>query len=95
METAATAPAFPGDLTEATLVSAGERILRVEDARGSTKQPYLIQMRDGSPFIFAGLWGAWDSIECVKVRSSRGDQLWQASRRTEDPRGWEKRCLGG
>ncbi len=27
------------------------------------KQPYLIQMRDGSSFSFAGLWDRWDKGE--------------------------------
>jgi putative SOS response-associated peptidase YedK len=39
--------------------------------RGDRKQPYLIHMKDDSPFAFAGLWERWkkDEKRCCKGSS--------------------------
>jgi putative SOS response-associated peptidase YedK len=37
--------------------------------RGRGKQPYLIQLRDGGPFAFAGLWEAWEGAGHAYVES--------------------------
>ena len=34
------------------------------------KQPYYLQMEDGSPFAFAGLWEEWQSPEGSQLRSA-------------------------
>ena len=36
---------------------------------GKIKQPYLIQLKSGQPFAFAGLWEFWVSTEGEEVRS--------------------------
>jgi len=37
------------------LPGSGRWVLRARQAQGK-QQPYYIQMRDGQPFVFAGLW---------------------------------------
>ncbi|HEY2589302.1 MAG TPA: SOS response-associated peptidase [Tepidisphaeraceae bacterium] len=44
------------------------------------KQPYLIRMRDGSPFAFAGLWERWkptegDPIETYTILTTAPNEL--------------------
>lgn len=39
-------------------------------AKGQTKQPYLIQLRERSLFAFAGLWERWRSPETDETRFS-------------------------
>ena len=38
-------------------------------AVGRRKQPYLIRMRDGAPFAFAGLWDRWEAPDGRGVES--------------------------
>ncbi len=37
--------------------------------KGKAKQPYFIQMRDGRPFGFAGLWEIWEGPDHSAVES--------------------------
>jgi putative SOS response-associated peptidase YedK len=37
--------------------------------RGTRKQPYLVRMRDGRPFAFAGLWERWRGKGDEKIES--------------------------
>jgi len=47
--------------------------MKLEDG---AKQPHLIQMRDGSPFSFAGLWKRWDKGEApIEATADRGAVL--------------------
>ena len=39
------------------------------DASGRRKQPYLIKMKDGSPFAFAGLWERWRGTGGKEIES--------------------------
>lgn len=49
--------------------------------RGATKQPYLIGMRDGGPFAFAGLWEHWrrddQTIESCTIITTDANELMQ------------------
>lgn len=36
---------------------------------GSSKQPFRIQMRDGQPFAFAGLWESWKGADGVPLET--------------------------
>lgn len=67
-ETAASKPAFRDAFRK-------QRCLVVADAfyewarDGKDKRPYLIRMRDGGPFAFAGLWSGWRSPTGEQVTS--------------------------
>lgn len=39
------------------------------DESGKRKQPYLIKMKDGQPFAFAGLWERWRGTEGKEIES--------------------------
>jgi putative SOS response-associated peptidase YedK len=48
--------------------------------KGSQKQPYLIRMRDGQPFAFAGLWEFWHGqnereIESFTILTTEPNEL--------------------
>jgi putative SOS response-associated peptidase YedK len=37
--------------------------------KGGKKEPYLVRMRDGKPFAFAGLWDRWHDLDKQTVES--------------------------
>ena len=59
-ETVATAPAFREAFKRRRCLVPASGYYEWKKLDGRDKQPYLIAMRDGSPFSFAGLWERWD-----------------------------------
>ncbi len=62
-ETVATAPAFREAFKRHRCLVPAGGFYEWKKLAGVGKQPYLIQMRDGAPFSFAGLWERWDKGE--------------------------------
>jgi putative SOS response-associated peptidase YedK len=50
---------------------------KLEEGKRATKQPYYIQLAEGQPFAFAGLWEVWHSPE--------GDELQTCTIVTTEP----------
>ena len=61
-ETAAEKPAFRAALRHRRCLVAADGFYEWQHA-GTRKQPYFFQLRDQSPFAFAGLWEAWQGPE--------------------------------
>jgi putative SOS response-associated peptidase YedK len=62
-ETVATAPAFRDAFKRQRCLVPASGFYEWKKLEGGGKQPYLIQMRDGAPFSFAGLWDRWSKGE--------------------------------
>jgi putative SOS response-associated peptidase YedK len=62
-ETVATAPAFRDAFKRHRCLVPANGFYEWKKLAGGGKQPYLIQMRDGAPFSFAGLWDRWGKGE--------------------------------
>src|SRR5262249_47085174 len=62
-ETVATASAFREAFKRRRCLVPANGFYEWKKLPGGRKQPYLIQMRDGSPFSFAGLWERWKKGE--------------------------------
>lgn len=62
-ETVATAPAFRAASKKRRCLVPASGFYECKKLEDGSKQPYLIGMRDGSPFSFAGLWEHWDKGE--------------------------------
>jgi len=59
-ETVATAPAFRAAFKKRRCLVLNSGFYEWRKLEDRSKQPYLIAMRDGSPFSFAGLWERWE-----------------------------------
>jgi len=62
-ETVATAPSFRAAFKKRRCLVPASGFYEWKKFEDGSKQPYLIQMRDGAPFSFAGLWERWDKAE--------------------------------
>src|SRR5262245_52592572 len=62
-ETVATAPAFREAFKRRRCLVPASGFYEWRKLDNGDRQPYLIQMRDGSPFSFAGLWERWTKGE--------------------------------
>ena len=62
-ETVATAPAFRSAFRNRRGLIPASGFFEWKKQPDGRKQPYLIEMRDGSPFSFAGLWERWNKGE--------------------------------
>src|SRR5215468_4761743 len=62
-ETVATAPAFRAAFRNRRCLIPASGFFEWKKQPDGRKQPYLIEMRDGSPFSFAGLWERWNKGE--------------------------------
>jgi|SRR5882724_149418 len=62
-ETVATAPSFRAAFKRRRCLIPTSGFYEWKKLEDDSKQPYLIQMRDGEPFSFAGLWERWDKGE--------------------------------
>lgn len=68
-ETAAAKPAFRSALRRRRCLVAADGFYEWQRRGRGRKQPYLIRLRDGRPFAFAGLWERWRSPEGLLVES--------------------------
>ena len=59
-ETIATAPSFRSAFKKRHRLIPASGFYEWKKLDDGSKQPYLIGMRDGSPFSFAGLWERWE-----------------------------------
>jgi putative SOS response-associated peptidase YedK len=62
-ETVATAPSFRAAFKKRRCLIPATGFYEWKKLEDGSKQPYLIGMRDGAPFSFAGLWERWDKGE--------------------------------
>jgi putative SOS response-associated peptidase YedK len=62
-ETVATAPSFRAAFKKRRCLIPATGFYEWRKLEDGSKQPYLIGMRDGAPFAFAGLWERWDKGE--------------------------------
>ena len=62
-ETVATAPSFRAAFKKRRCLIPATGFYEWKKLEDGSKQPYLIGMRDGTPFSFAGLWERWDKGE--------------------------------
>jgi putative SOS response-associated peptidase YedK len=72
-ETAAEKPAFRAAFRQrrCLLVADGFYEWRqLGHTKGSPRQPYFFQMRDGRPLGFAGLWESWEGPDRARIESS-------------------------
>ncbi|HYV35359.1 MAG TPA: SOS response-associated peptidase [Gemmataceae bacterium] len=62
LDTAATKPSFRSAFKQRHCLILADGFFEWKKI-GKTKQPFLVRMRDGQPFAFAGLWEKWDGGE--------------------------------
>src|SRR5260370_28423710 len=62
-ETAADKPAFRHAFRRKRCLIAADGFYEWQKTDAKTKQPFYINMRDGNPFAFAGLWETWAKDE--------------------------------
>jgi len=62
-ETVATAPSFRAAFKKRRCLVPASGFYEWKKLEDGSKQPYLIGMRDGAPFSFAGLWERWEKGE--------------------------------
>ena len=67
-ETLTQKPAFRGSFRRRRCLLAADGFYEWRQV-ARRKQPYLIRMRDGAPFAFAGLWDRWEAPEGTVVES--------------------------
>jgi len=69
-ETLAEKPSFRGSLKYKRCLILADGFYEWKSEPGKkTKVPHFIQMKDGKPFAFAGLWDLWQSPEGSQVKS--------------------------
>jgi putative SOS response-associated peptidase YedK len=44
-------------------------------ANGKHKRPYYFRLRDGRPFVFAGLWDTWQDVETCAIITTEANDL--------------------
>lgn len=70
-ETVAEKPAFRRAFQQRRCLIVADGFYEWQQApQGKTKQPYLIRLREGALFAFAGLWERWRSSETDETRFS-------------------------
>ncbi len=67
-ETAATKPAFRAAFRKRRCLVLADGFYEWQ-RQGRRKQPHYIQLRDGRPFAFAGLWEHWEGPDGVRIDS--------------------------
>lgn len=68
-ETAATKPAFRSAFKRRRCLIPADGFYECKKTGEKTKQPYLIGLKKGEPFAFAGLWEIWKSPEGNSLES--------------------------
>ena len=68
-ETAASKPAFREAFKKGRALVVADGFYEFMKRDGKEKQPYLIRLKGGEPFAFAGLWSTWRSPEGDDVTS--------------------------
>ena len=68
-ETAATKPAFRDAFKSRRALIPADGFFEWKRHSKNDKQPYLIRMKGGGPFAFAGLWSTWESPEGDDITS--------------------------
>ena len=76
-ETAASKPAYRAAMKYRRCLVPADGFFEWQKQPGGGKQPHLIQMADGAPFAFAGLWEHW--------QDENGNELETATILTTDP----------
>jgi putative SOS response-associated peptidase YedK len=77
-ETAATRPAFRAAMRDRRLLIPADGFYEWKRA-GKHKQPYLVELKVGGPFAFAGLWERWhpsgDVLESCTILTTNANDL--------------------
>lgn len=77
-ETAATKPAFRAAFKSRRCLVLADGFYEWQKHAGG-KQPFLIRMKNGNPFAFAGLWERWDKegepVESVTILTTEANPL--------------------
>ena len=68
-ETAAEKPSFRNALRHRRCLIPADGFYEWVKAGKGPKQPYLIRLKDGQPFAFAGLWESWTSPDGEVIES--------------------------
>jgi putative SOS response-associated peptidase YedK len=78
-ETVASKPAFRAAFAKRRCLIPADGFYEWQQ-QGKEKQPYLIQMSDGQPFVFAGLWERWHGeslppLETCTILTTNANEL--------------------
>ena len=65
-ETIATKPAFRSSFRKKRCLILADGFFEWQKVPGG-KQPVYIRMRDGTPFVFGGLWDRWNDLETFSI----------------------------
>jgi putative SOS response-associated peptidase YedK len=93
-ETVATAPAFREAFKHRRCLVPANGFYEWRKLAGGGKQPYLIQMRDGAPFSFAGLWERWKRPGADRVVHDHHRRAQLPGRRPPRPDARDPRSCG-
>jgi putative SOS response-associated peptidase YedK len=73
-ETVATKPAFRSSFKKRRCLVLADGFYEWQKI-GAGKQPIYIRMREGKPFLFAGLWDRWNDIETFTIITTTPNEL--------------------
>jgi putative SOS response-associated peptidase YedK len=73
-ETVATKPAFRSSFKKRRCLVLADGFYEWQKVAGG-KQPIYIRMREGRPFVFAGLWGHWNELESFTILTTTPNDL--------------------
>jgi putative SOS response-associated peptidase YedK len=73
-ETVATKPAFRSSFKKRRCLVLADGFYEWQKVPGG-KQPIYIRMREGRPFVFAGLWDRWNEMETFTITTTEPNEL--------------------